>query len=170
MPTPPSVRPMRLMTVVSACCTVLLLAAPLRAQDITTESVDRFITGKRAEKPELQKVAAQTKELDKKIVDWRKCYGELREAGQGGGVSPSGFKAKALTRAKCGATDPDGWVEERGKLLEDPESVGARAAHMERDEYSQFKERVIGFLGGDRNFADGALKALKARAADLSNV
>jgi hypothetical protein len=160
----------RLQRIAFAACLLLPFAVPLRAQEITTESVDRFITGKRAEKPELQKVSAQVKELDKKIADWRKCYAELREAGQVVGMSPSGFKAKAVTRAKCGATDPDGWVEERGKLLEDPEAVGARAAKMERDEYSQFKERVTAYLGGDRNFADGALKALNTRATDLSNV
>ena len=159
----------RLQRIAFAACLLLPFAAPLRAQEITTESVDRFITGKRAEKPELQKVSAQVKELDKKIADWRKCYAELREAGQVVGMSPSGFKAKAVTRAKCGATDPDGWVEERGKLLEDPEAVGARTAKMERDEYSQFKERVTAYLGGERNFGADALKALNARAADLSN-
>jgi hypothetical protein len=170
MPNHASLRVTRLSRVAIATGTLLLFTAPLCAQEITTESVDRFITGKRAEKPELQKVSAQVKELDKKVADWRKCYAELREAGQVVGMSPSGFKAKALTRAKCGATDPDGWIEERGKLLEDPEAVGARAAKMERDEYSQFKERVTAYLGGSRGFAADALKALNARATDLSNV
>ena len=154
---------------VAVSCSLMLLAAPLRAQQITTESIDRFIAGKNAEKPSMQKVSAQLKELDKKIADWRKCYAELRDAGQVVGMSPSGFKAKAVTRAKCGATDPDGWVEERGKLLVDPELVGARAAEMEPGEYSHFKERVVAYLGGDRHFADAALKALNARATDLSN-
>ncbi|MDB4898511.1 MAG: hypothetical protein JWN53_319, partial [Gemmatimonadetes bacterium] len=147
----------------------MLLAAPLRAQQITVESIDHFIAGKNAEKPSMQKVSAQVKELDKKIADWRKCYAELRDAGQVVGMSPSGFKAKAVTRAKCGATDPDGWVEERGRLLVDPELVGARAAGMEPGDYSHFKERVVAYLGGDRHFADAALKALNARATDLSN-
>jgi hypothetical protein len=169
MPNLTSLRATRLQRIVVAACSLLVLAAPLRAQEINAESIDRFIQGKNAEKPSIQKVSAQVKELDKKIADWRKCYAELREAGQVVGMSPSGFKAKALTRAKCGATDPDGWVEERGKLLEDPESVGARVAKMDQGEYAQFKERVTAYLGGDRNFADGSLKALNARATDLSN-
>jgi hypothetical protein len=171
MPILSSVRSPRLLAVVTTACTILLCAAaPLRAQEITTESVDHFITGKKAEKPALQKVATQTKELDKKIADWRKCFNELREAGQVVGVNASGFRAKAIVRAKCGATDPDGWVEERGKLLEDPESIGARAAGMDEGDYRQFKERVISYLGGSRSFSVDALKALNARATDLSNV
>ena len=154
---------------IAVAALLVLVAAPLRAQDITPESVDRFIKGKNAEKPELDKVATQLAELDKKIKDWRDCYGQLREIGQVTGTSPSGFKMKAVTRAKCGATDPDGWIEERGKLLGDPEEAGARVAGMNRGEYAQFKERVISYLGGDRNFGDAALKALNARATDLSN-
>jgi hypothetical protein len=170
MPNISSIRATPLKRIVTAACTLLLLGAPLGAQEITTESVDRFITGKKAEKPELQKVATQTAELDKKIKEFRKCFAELREAGQVVGVSASGFKAKAIVRAKCGTTSDEGWIEERGKLLESPEALGARAAGMDADEYSHFKERVTAYLGGDRNFAEGSLKALNARATDLSNV
>jgi hypothetical protein len=152
-----------------AACALLLIAMPLQAQTITNESVDRFIVGLNAEKPELSKVSAQVKELDKKISDFRKCYAELREAGQVVGMSPSGFKAKALTRAKCGTTSDEGWIEERGKLLENPDASGAKAARMELGEYAQMKERVTSFLGGNRGFPEGELKVLLARATDLSN-
>lgn len=150
-------------------CALSLVAMPLHAQTITNESIDRFITGKKAEQPELSKVSAQVKELDKKIKDFRGCYAELREAGQVVGMSAQGLKAKAVTRAKCGATSEEGWIEERSKLLESPQGVGARAAGMDDSEYELMNERVAAFLGGDRNFPEGELKVLLARATDLSN-
>lgn len=159
-------RSSHLATVLCACS---LLAMPLRAQTITNESIDRFIAGKNAEQPELAKVSAQVRELDRKIKDFRGCFGELREAGQVAGVSASGFKAKAVTRARCGATSDEGWIEERSKLLESPQAVGARAAGMEPSQYEHMNERVTAFLGGSRDFPDGELKALIARATDLSN-
>lgn len=160
---------MRLRNVVLAASTLLLFAAPVRAQTITAESIDRFLAGRAAEKPELDKVGGQAKELQKNIKDWNKCWADLREIGQVAGMRPDGFKAKALARAKCGATSPDGWQEDLNKLYERPEEAGASAAKMDRSGYAQMKERVTAYLGGDRNFADGELKALNARAADLSN-
>lgn len=160
---------MRLRHLVLAAGTMLLFAAPVRAQTITAESIDRFLAGRAAEKPELDKVGTQSKELQKKIKEWNKCWADLREIGQVVGMRPDGFKAKALARAKCGATSPDGWQDELNNMYEHPEEVGASAAKMNRGEYAQMKERVTAYLGGDRNFADGELKALNARAADLSN-
>lgn len=160
---------MRLRNLVLAASTMLLFAAPVRAQTITAESIDRFLAGRAAEKPELDKVGSQSKELQTKIKEWNKCWADLREIGQVVGMRPDGFKAKALARAKCGATSPDGWQEDLNKLYERPEEAGASAAKMDRSGYAQMKERVTAYLGGDRNFADGELKALNARAADLSN-
>jgi hypothetical protein len=84
-------------------------------------------------------------------------------------VSASGFKAKAVTRAKCGTTSADGWLDERAKLLESPQAVGAQAAGMTPSEYEHMNERVTAFLGGNRAFPQGELKVLIARARDLSN-
>lgn len=149
---------------------LFLIAMPLHAQTITIASLDRFITGKKAEAPELAKVAAQTKVLNAQIKEFRKCYAELREAGQVVGMSASGFKAKAITRAKCGTTSDEGWIEERGKLLASPQEIGARAAGMEPAEYEHVNEKAIAFLGGDRSLSDAELKAFTARATELSNV
>ena len=160
---------MRFPHIARALSALVVIALPLQAQTITNESIDRFIAGRNAEGPELAKVAEQTKELDKKIKDFRDCFNGLRELGQVTGTSASGFKAKAITRAKCGATSDDGFIEDRQKLLDNPEAVGASAAGMSKEDYAHFKERATGFLGGDRNFPEGELKALTARAADLSN-
>ena len=83
---------MRFPHIARALSALVVIALPLQAQTITNESIDRFIAGRNAEGPELAKVAEQTKELDKKIKDWRDCYGQLREIGQVTGTSPSGFK------------------------------------------------------------------------------
>lgn len=160
---------MRLRHLVFAASAILLAAVPVRAQTITAESIDRFLAGRAAEKPELDKVGEKSRELQKQIKEWNKCWADLREIGQVVGMRPDGFKAKALARAKCGATSPDGWQDELNDLYKQPEETGASAAKMNRGEYAQMKERVTAYLGGARNFADGELKALNARAADLSN-
>ncbi len=160
---------MKLHSLVPTLCALVLIAMPLQAQTITNESIDKFIAGRNAEGPELAKVSAQVKELDKKIKDFRECFAQLRELGQVTGTSASGFRAKAITRAKCGATSEDGFIEERQKLLENPEAAGARAAGMDQGEYQHIKEVATMFLGGSRDFPEGELKVLTARAADLSN-
>ena len=161
---------MRSHHLLSLCCALAVVAMPLRAQSpITNETIDHFIAGRTAERPELAKVSTQTAELDKRIKEWRECYAQLREVGQVTGTSPSGFKMKAITRAKCGATSEDGFVEDRQKLLNAPEEVGARAAGMDVGEYRRVKEVATGFLGGDRNMPEGERTVLTARATDLSN-
>lgn len=160
---------MSLRRLAAVLCAHLVIALPLQAQTVTNESIDKLIAGRKAEATELAKVADQTKELDRKIKEFRDCFAQLRELGQVTGTSASGFKAKAVTRAKCGATSEDGWVDERQKLLSDPEEAGARAAGMSREEYALVKERAILFLGGSRDFPEGELKVLTARATDLSN-
>lgn len=160
---------MRLRSLATSLCALVLFAAPIAAQNIDNPTIDRFIAGTKAENVELSKVSTQTKELDRKIKEWRECYAQLREIGQVTGTSPSGFKAKAVTRAKCGATSDEGLVEERQKLLENPEETGARAAGMSREDYARMKEKTIEFLGGSRNFGDDEIKVLAARATELSN-
>lgn len=161
---------MRLHSIATTLCALVLYAAPMSAQTIDNATLDRFITGRKAENAELEKVSAQTKELDRKIKEWNECYAQLREIGQVTGTSPDGFKAKAVTRAKCGATNPGGFQEERQKLLANPEETGARAAGMERGEYEHMKEVTIAFLGGSRNFGDDEIKALTSHASALSSV
>ena len=160
---------MRLRVLVATACTLLSVAAPVHAQDITNDLIDRFIRGRAAEKPELAKVGSEIDELDKKIRKFRECYKELQDAGQVVGTRAAGFAAKALTRARCGATSEDGLLEDRQKLLENPEKVGSQAAGMSTRDYARVKEVGTMYLEGSRNFADAELKVLSARARDLSN-
>lgn len=160
---------MRLRNLALAACTLVLAALPLRAQDITNDVIDRFIAGRAAEKPELAKVGSELDELEKKIRKFHECYKELRDAGQVVGDRASGFAAKALARARCGATSDEGMLEDRQKLLESPERAGSSAAGMSIRDYARVKEVATGYLRGSRNFSDGELKVLAARAKDLSN-
>ena len=91
---------MRLRHFVATACTLVMVGAPLHAQTITSELIDRFIVGRTAEKPELTKVGSEIDELDKKIRKFRECYRELRDAGQVVGTRAAGFAAKALTQRK----------------------------------------------------------------------
>ena len=160
---------MRLRLLAATACTLVMAAAPLHAQTITGQMIDRFIVGRAAEKPELSKVGSELDELDKKIRKFRECYKELQDAGQVVGTRAAGFAAKALTRARCGATSDEGYMEDRQKLLENPERVGSSAAGMSTRDYARVKEVGTAYLGGSRNFADDELKILNARAKDLSN-
>jgi hypothetical protein len=160
---------MRRTSLLAAACSVLLASAPLGAQDLSNDLIDRFLAGRAAEKPELAKVGTQLDDLDGKIKKFRECFQNLRDAGQVVGGRAAGFAAKALTRAKCGATSEDGLVEDRAKLLAQPEKVGASAAKMDVRQYVHLKEVFSEYLGGSRNFSEGDLKLLAARATDLSN-
>lgn len=165
---------MRLHRLVPALVALCVIVTPLHARTITSETITnetitRLITGVNAEAPELAKVAGELKELNGKIKSFRECYGQLQQAGQVVGASASGFKAKAITRARCGATSDEGLREDRQKLLNSPEDAGARAAGMDPKEYARVKELATMFLGGSRAFPVGELKVLKARATDLSN-
>jgi hypothetical protein len=149
---------------------LLLLAptVPARAQDmsLTDPVLDQFLTGLKAERAELDKVADKLAELDDKIAKFRECSSLLNEAGGMGGKS--GLAAKVAMKAKCGATSEDGYRKDRAKLLDQPEKVGASAAGMQRGAYAHMKERVTAYLNGQRNYSAAEIKALDARAQALS--
>lgn len=153
---------MRFRSTIFSVLALFVLAVPARAQNITEESITAFLRGLTAEKPELSKVQTQLSDIDEKIKKFKDCSEILRE-------TMSGLKLKVALKAKCGATSEDGFYKERAKLLEAPEKVGSAAAGMKLDVYSQMKEKVGAYLNGNRNFADGELKALNAHASALSD-
>jgi hypothetical protein len=147
---------------VLALLAVLCAASGASAQSITDEVLAAFIKGRQAEQPELDKVGAQLAELDEKIENFRKCAELINE-------TMSGLKAKVALKAKCGATSVDGFMKDRAKLLASPEKVGASVAGMDLKKYATIKDRVIQYLSGDRNFAEGELKAFANHATALSD-
>jgi hypothetical protein len=150
----------RLMTL--AVLALLFASTSASAQSITDDVLTAFIKGRQAEQPELDKVGAQLDDLDAKIKSFRSCAEIINE-------TMSGLKAKVALKAKCGATSVDGFVKDRAKLLAAPEKVGASTAGMDLRNYVKVKEVVTMYLSGDRNFAQGELKAFGNHATALSN-
>jgi hypothetical protein len=154
---------MRFRSFLLAGLAMLFAATSASAQSITDEVLTKFITGRQAEQPELDKVGAQLDEIDDKIKSFRSCAEVINE-------TMSGLKAKVALKAKCGATSVDGFMKDREKLLAAPEKAGAAAAGMDLRTYVKVKEVVTLYLSGSRNFAEGELTAFSKHASALSNV
>lgn len=152
-----------LLTALMLCAT--FASASAQGPSFSEQSLDQFLTGLEAERVELDKVGPQLTEIDDKLTKFRECSGLLKEAGGG----KTGLAAKVAMKAKCGATSEDGFLKDRAKLLEQPEKTGASAAGMKRGDYAHMKERVTGYVNGQRNFSDAELKALAARADKLAS-
>ena len=151
---------------------LLLLAISTNAYaqtKITDEVVSQFLKGRKAEEPELEKVAAQIEELDTKLEKFRECYKLVAGADDVTGNKLGGLAGKAMLRARCGATGEDGFLKDKQKLLEQPEKAGADAAGLKQKDYAKLKELFTLYLGGSRNFPEGELKILAARGAELSD-
>ena len=145
-------------------------ARPASAQEmsLTDEIITHFLAGTAAEKPELAKVETGLKEIEDKLASFRKCLKDLQEVTRAAGKDLGGLAGRAAIRVKCGASNEDGFIKDRSKLLDLPEKVGAAAAAMKVKDYATVKEEAQLYLYGGRSFSDGTLKALNARASDLS--
>ncbi len=153
---------MRFRSITLAVLAVLFAGSSARAQSITDDILTAFITGRQAEQPELSKVGTQLDEIDQKIKDFKSCSEIINE-------TMSGLKAKVALKAKCGATNADGFMKDRTKLLAAPEKAGAAAAGMDLRNYVKVKEVVTLYLSGSRNFAAGELAVFAKHATALSN-
>ena len=148
-------------------------ASQLRAQkviDLTADMLDRFLRGADAENVEMGKSGDQLKDLDDKIKKFRECKRnwEIATGGTGGKL---GLAARLAMRAKCGASDEDGFMKDREKLTQGPLEAGAKAGGFKTREYEDLKNRITGYFAGDRNgFSKSGLDLLDSREAALSKV
>ena len=72
-------------------------------------------------------------------------------------------------RAKCGASDEDGFQKDREKLVQGPLEAGATAGGFKTSDYRDLKDRITSYFGGNRNgFTKSGLDLLDAHEADLS--
>jgi hypothetical protein len=163
---------MRIRTLAAQVAAVTLMAASqLRAQrviDLTADMLDRYLKGADAENVETGKSGDQLKELDDKIKKFRDCKNAFDIAtGNTGGKL--GFAARMAMRAKCGASDEDGFQKDRQKLAEGPIEAGAKAGGFKTNDYHDLKDRITSYFGGNRNgFTKPGLDLLDAHEADLS--
>jgi len=152
-----------------------LTAAPLRAQnrviELTQDLLDRFLRGAQAEKSAEDKVAEQLAAIDQKIKAFRDCADAFKAAGEASGSKLGGFAAKMAMKAKCGATSDEDMVKDRQKIVDGPLNDAAKQAGMKLAEYTNLKDRIGGFLRGDRGgFNQAGLDLLAARQSDLSGL
>lgn len=146
-------------------------AAQLRAQrviDLTTDMLDRFLKGADAENVETGKTGDQVKALDDKIKAFRDCRSAF-ETAQGVTNGKLNFAMRIAMRAKCGASDEDGFQKDREKLAQAPIEAGAKAGGFKTGDYQDLKNRIAGYFSGSRNgFSKPGLDLLDSRQADLS--
>lgn len=158
-----------------ALAAVLLSSAtlPVRAQDrpITDELLAQLVEALRAEDAELEKAGPKLQEIDEKIKKFEECRQVMLAAGEISDSRSLGLAAKAAMKVKCGATNTDGFLKDKQKVLEGPEKAALAIMKMKKGDYGQLKERVGGYLGGTRTgFADGELAALDKYKGDLSSL
>ncbi len=148
---------------------------PLRAQkgaiDLTTDLLDRFLKGYDAEAPELTKVDPQLADLDARVKKFRDCQTAFLAAANATSSATLGFAARAAMKIKCGATSEDDFTKERQKIMEGPETVAQKAGGFAKlDDYRNLKDKITGYLRGDRNgFTKSGLELLASRESALSS-
>lgn len=148
---------------------------PVQAQSaaqVTVELIDRFLTAYETEKSETAGVESQITELDSKIKEFQSCKEAFELAAEASGSKLGGMAAKIAMKAKCGATNDDGFLKERAKLLEGPEKAAAKAGGFSRvAEYAGLKERFASYLRGvHAGYSQAEMDALKSRSSRLSSL
>jgi hypothetical protein len=135
-----------------AAAFMLTLAAPLAAQDttITEDLATRLLDALKAEKTGIDGLGDALAEVDAKIKKFNDCK-ELFEAAGSETGKLGGLAAKIAMKAKCGATNADGFYKERQKLTAGPQQAALDILKMKAGAYGKLKERIGGFLAGTSN-------------------
>ncbi|MBL8996907.1 MAG: hypothetical protein JNL44_06280 [Gemmatimonadetes bacterium] len=166
-------RPSRSLILLAAAL-VLAPSAPLPAQsnkalDITEEILDRFFTAHEKEKNESSGLSSELQDTDAKIAKFEQCKRDFEAAGSATGSRLGGIAARVAIKAKCGASDADGYRKERERIMAGPENSAAAAGGFKVPEYRNLRDRLRGYLNGDRSgFTKGALDLLKSREGRLA--
>jgi len=159
--------------VASLLAVALLLPAPALAQsnrvlDIVEAVFDRFLVSAAKEQAETGSVRTQLEDVEAKITKYEKC---ARDFETGGGIVAGRLgqiAARAAIKAKCGP-DAESLRKERQKILDGPENAAAQAGGFQLPEYRNLRDRLRGYLAGDRTgFTPATLDLLKRRESDLA--
>lgn len=139
-----------------------------RALDITETILDRFFTAHAKEKSESEATTTQVSDAEARIAKFEQCKRDFEAAGSASGSRLGGLAARIATKAKCGASDADGMRKERERLMNGPESAAAAAGGFALPEYRTLRDRIRGWLGGDRSgFTTAGLAVLRGRESQL---
>lgn len=153
--------------------TAFVHPAPAEAQkgiDVTADALDRFFKAWDTQKSEEQNVAPQLAEIDDRIAKFEQCKKDWEAAGQASGSKLGGFAARMAIRAKCGASDADGFRKERQKIADGPEATAANAGGFKLADYRALRDRLKAYaLGCDPGFSESTISLLKARKTQLAS-
>ena len=146
---------------------------PTRAQgkliDVTIEILDRFFTAHDKEKSETKNVAPQLAEQDAKIAKFQQCKRDFEAAGDASGSRMGGLAARIAIKAKCGASDDGGYLKDRQKIMDGPETAAASAGGFKLPDYRNLRDALQAYLGGDHSrFTKPSLDILKSREKQLA--
>lgn len=159
---------------VSLLAAALVMPELLRAQraiDVTIDVVDRFFKAYDTEKSETKNVEPQLADLDGKISKFEQCKKDWEAAGQASGSRMGGFAARMAIRAKCGASDADGWRKDRQKIMDGPENAAASAGGFKLGEYRDLRDRLRNYASGDESgFSKSGLDVLKSKRKQLASL
>ncbi len=157
-----------------AALLALASAAPLPAQsdralDLTEAILDRFFTAHAKEKSESGSVSTQLSDSEAKIAKFEQCKRDYETVASVGGGRLAQIAARAAIKAKCGATDSEGMRKERQRIMDGPETAAATAGGFKLPEYRTLRDRLHGYMAGDRSgFTKAGLDLLKSREGQLS--
>ena len=139
-----------------------------RALDITEAILDRFFTAHAKEKSETEGMTTQISDSEAKIAKFEQCRRDFEAAGSASGSRLGGLAARIAIKAKCGASDSEQMRRDRSRLMTGPETAAASAGGFALPEYRTLRDRIRGFLEGDRSgFTTVGLAVLRARESLL---
>ncbi|HUF51983.1 MAG TPA: hypothetical protein VMN60_14255 [Longimicrobiales bacterium] len=152
--------------------TVLIVsaAAPAHAQDkpVTEEFLELIIQAFAAERAGLDKVGPELQAINKKIAEFEECKELYDAAAEVSGSRLGGLAARAAIRAKCGASNTDGFLDDRKKVLAGPEKAALDILRIKAPEYGRLKEKMQDYLRTAGGFSAPELAVLKARRGDIA--
>ncbi|MEX2152303.1 MAG: hypothetical protein WD825_03140 [Gemmatimonadaceae bacterium] len=137
--------------------------------DLTVDMLDRWFTARDKQKTEQKSVEPQLADVDSKINKFESCKRDWEAAGSASGSRLGGFAARMAIKAKCGASDADGYRKERNKIMEGPENAGAAAGGFKLADYRTLTDKLEAYVGGDESgFSKSGLDILKSRQKQLA--
>ncbi|MEY4608054.1 MAG: hypothetical protein RL625_271 [Gemmatimonadota bacterium] len=164
-------RAVRLVALLTAATLVLPSSAQAqsnRVLDIVEAVFDRFLVSAAKEQAETGDIRTQLEDAEAKITKYERC---ARDFETGGGIVAGRLgqiAARAAIKAKCGP-DAESLRKERQKILDGPEKAAAQAGGFQLPEYRSLRDRLRGYLAGDRTgFTPTTLELLKRRESDLA--
>lgn len=147
-----------------------LLAQGARQLDIPEPVLDRFLTAAAKEQAEGTASKTQLEDADARIARFEKCKSDIEAIGSVAGRLGLAAARRTIP-SKCGAADSEALRKERQRIVDAPEAAAATAGGFQVPEYQNLRDRIRGYLAGDRTgFTPPTLDLLKKKESQLNAV